>query len=1671
VNVRAVRRLCVLSFLLVAAHICLAQSQVGLPPWSSFASDSLTNVNLANLNTHLEVPIRSLPGRGLPLSVVLSTDTNRLGTPAPLFGPGSQVGWPGTGQITFAWTPVMGNFIAYGVGPGSLSFASTIKQCTVGSTNYGQYTVYNNFVYLDNHGTVHYFPSNLQVATLTQGGGTPIQCPNFVPNPGWGTNQFAGYSSDGSSYGLSLTGGNGAPAAYVRDLATGIVNDSIDANGNTITLTNDPNFPVYSHEYVTDSTQNIQNVALNIVKSSSANSFSYTGPDGLSKNFGVTVTNISMTGGVTCPNVPTVSAASIPAVTAISLPDGTSYGFTYDSVLARIQTITLPTGGTITYNYNGPNSGVSCEDGGTSGFTKTTLDGTWTYSRTYNSTSNLWTTTVTDPQGNQTVYTFGSGTGFWSYALNKGALLAQYEIQRQIFQKVAGSQVLLKTVVTCYNQNFTNCASDSLPTASAATNNNSVPPFQKDIYTTYPNVSGSRLSEIKYGGANNIIEDKEFSFGAATPPGTNFVSDRQIVYGAYSCATSDITTNSSGTLSKTTAICDSFGHQTSITNWSSGSASATTTNTYDPNTGLLTKSVDPRGIITNITNGACNGSFPTLVSIGSLSTSFTWDCSGEVKTSFTDANSQPTTYSYSSSGTGDPFWRLMKETRPDTGWTSYTYNDTASQPNVVTTVRRDTAGDTVSATVKVDGLNRPVQTVKSSPQSTNSIKVDTTYDQLGRVFTVSNPYYSTSDSTYGITKYYYDVLGRTVQKLKQDGTSSEWWCYYNKQTNGQPNCKAALASTPGLWVDHQDEALNDTQSTQDGLGRLIAMVEPNGATQVPSMETDYLYSGVGNLLQVDQYGGAKGTSSYVERQRKFYYDWMSRLSQAFNPESGWTCYGTTGGAAPNGANCTPSYDLDSNLTNKTDARGVNIQYSYDGLNRLTQKVYSDGTPTAKYGYDGLDVNGAVLSPAVNFAKGRLSQSTAATDTTSTYSYDQMGRVISKTGCIPGDCAGHVSIAATYDFMGNKVTLSNGLTNHPITWTYTYEGLARLQTMTASTSIDSITKLFDATPASSYGAEGLENASFGYNSGTSQYLVTYQHRADVRMRSIYGGYLNNSGATLYSYCMPSNANCSGTGTPYTPNSNLAKVIDSVTGTWNYGYDTLNRLVNGTASSGPNSGKIACWTYDPFGNRTSESLSTTACNNNPPKTSWADYTTTNTNRMDSTSVNTGQSSGYDNAGNETADGLNSYLYDGEGRVCAVMNSISQTTTVYIYDAEGNRVGKATRGPLSCTGLIQITAGILVGFDGEQLSEITGSGFWDHSNAFANGQLLATYKSTHLYFALNDWLGTRRAEVSGSGCSPTTYSNLPFGTGLTTTGGCPYTTEQHFTGKERDSDSGNDYFGARYYTSTMGRFSSPDPGWFLSTRLRNPQTWNLYSYVLNNPLRFVDPDGYDCVYLNNAGTDVDRDANGNPIGIDEQSSAGECKDTHGYWVDGTVTNVYLSSSSNDVYLTGIEDGGWGNTSSGSNYISGGTASVEVYGGDQGGIGPDALAIELMIGQGGDYRMETLKPADPWTERLFGTHWCGPGGGGPAINVLDAACQAHDRCFDAARLSAASNAGGGHMTLQQAAAASTCNEALADVAAAHPDLPGATRISEWLKHGDQILVITGGRKDGQLAVGTAVR
>src|SRR5947207_1007563 len=70
----------------------------------------------------------------------------------------------------------------------------------------------------------------------------------------------------------------------------------------------------------------------------------------------------------------------------------------------------------------------------------------------------------------------------------------------------------------------------------------------------------------------------------------------------------------------------------------------------------------------------------------------------------------------------------------------------------------------------------------------------------------------------------------------------------------------------------------------------------------------------------------------------------------------------------------------------------------------------------------------------------------------------------------------------------------------------------------------------------------------------------------------------------------------------------------------------------------------------------------------------------------------------------------------------------------------------------------------------------------------------------------------------------------------------TRQKFTGKERDAESGLDFFEARYFSGPQGRFTSPDPIFASAAHLADPQMWNLYSYARNNPLSITDPTGLD-------------------------------------------------------------------------------------------------------------------------------------------------------------------------------------------------------------------------------------
>jgi RHS repeat-associated protein len=221
-------------------------------------------------------------------------------------------------------------------------------------------------------------------------------------------------------------------------------------------------------------------------------------------------------------------------------------------------------------------------------------------------------------------------------------------------------------------------------------------------------------------------------------------------------------------------------------------------------------------------------------------------------------------------------------------------------------------------------------------------------------------------------------------------------------------------------------------------------------------------------------------------------------------------------------------------------------------------------------------------------------------------------------------------------------------------------------------------------------------------------------------------------------------------------------------------------------------------------------------------------------------------YDQSGNQTGQNGNlSSVYDAEGRLCATVNGTGGYTQ-YIYDAEGNRIAKGSVPTLSCTPANMWTNIYVLGLNGQQLSELSSSGAWLHTNVFAGGSLLATYSGNDTYFALNDWLSTKRVEITPDGLTAI-YASLPFGDDLVSSGNAIDATEHHFTGKEFDTESGLDYFGARYYSSGVGVWMSPD--WSAKVepipyaKLDNPQSLDLYGYVLNNPLSQSDPDGHCC------------------------------------------------------------------------------------------------------------------------------------------------------------------------------------------------------------------------------------
>ncbi|MBK9709286.1 MAG: RHS repeat-associated core domain-containing protein [Acidobacteria bacterium] len=309
---------------------------------------------------------------------------------------------------------------------------------------------------------------------------------------------------------------------------------------------------------------------------------------------------------------------------------------------------------------------------------------------------------------------------------------------------------------------------------------------------------------------------------------------------------------------------------------------------------------------------------------------------------------------------------------------------------------------------------------------------------------------------------------------------------------------------------------------------------------------------------------------------------------------------------------------------------------------------------------------------------------------------------------------------------------------------------------------------------------------------------------------------------------------------------------------YQYDPLNRIQQVSESQQSSAGQVSFlftqkYAYDRWGNRTIDVPGTTP--SIPGVTRKSFVVNTATNRLTSSD---GCAMTYDAAGNQTYDCVGTHSYDVENRMTKAVQGSSNN--YYFYDASGKRVRRILNGSQTWGGQ---ETWFVYGFDGELAAEYAYNQVTaplatapQKEYGYRGGKLLVVWDGTQagddqLKWLVADHLGSTRMEAnkSGSLTGIRRHDYLPFGEELVAStgaqrGGIGYeppqsAVRQRFDGYERDSETGLDFAEARYFASMQGRFISPDP--FLSSgQVDDPQSWNRYSFGLNNPLRYTDPFG---------------------------------------------------------------------------------------------------------------------------------------------------------------------------------------------------------------------------------------
>ena len=837
-----------------------------------------------------------------------------------------------------------------------------------------------------------------------------------------------------------------------------------------------------------------------------------------------------------------------------------------------------------------------------------------------------------------------------------------------------------------------------------------------------------------------------------------------------------------------------------------------------------------------------------------------------------------TTFSYDAT-TGD----LTGRTLPVSGTTAYTNHDAAGWPGRVT----DANSNSIDYTY--DGRGR----LTTATRLWDSAVTTYTYNTAGKLDTVTLAngvtYTYEYDATYGRLEKITDALGNTIEHgydaqgniidtgYHLPAGTKTFWQRFDYQYPDRPGKLWQLINPDDSFHEYAYDAMGNmnqvtdpegkvTAYTHDLFNRQASMVQPGTIT------TDYVYDGQGNMVLVTD--PESNATEYV-------VDDLGRTVRIVSPDSGTSAY---------------TFDVAGNLVSKTDANDITSTYTYDDEYRLTNIAYPDSTENVTYTYDE-GTNGI----------GRL---TGMTDASGSYVYgwDEAGNQVSEKKTIDGIT---YSISYAYDEIGllSLMAYPDGMI---VSWERDAAGNVSRVTATRN---DVATVIADNVSYLPFGPK--QSMTLGNGIAVNRtFDLLYRMTANVDT----GIQNRDYGLDLL--------------------GNVTEIADNLDNTRNqsFVYDDLYRLTDATgiyATLG--------FSMDAVGNRltrTADGLTETLA-----------YVS-DTNLLDSITGTTTVDIATDANGNVTTYGartltynqanrlvqidedgtaLGTYVYSAEG--CRVKKTADGTVTHYHYDSKGRLIAENDPDTSRHINYIYLDdqpiamvryepvemARCLSDFNNDGvvntgdfmifrsnygssdcsvsspcIGDLDGDGaVGDSDFSIFRAEWGKNCPCTTVYYFHNDHIGTPQRLTDATGTVVWAADYLPFGQANVTV----ETVENNlrFAGQYYDSETGLHYNYHRYYDPATGRYLNPDP-------IGLAGGINLFAYVQNNPVNFVDPYGLWSIWGGTSGVASWGPWGGNAgSGFAYDSDAG----TGGYTTTGTTQGAAASVGYEVGFYTGSISG----------------------------------------------------------------------------------------------------------------------------------------------------------------------